>query len=76
MAISDDVIRPARRVRESQPVPALARRRLGEPKLSDRIYLNARIREMKAKTPNPAGRHGKPIILPPMKFEDSLSGNP
>jgi hypothetical protein len=23
-------------------------------------------------TPNPAGRHGKPIILPPIKFEDAV----
>jgi len=24
------------------------------------------------KNPNPAGRHGKPIILPPTTFEDAV----
>jgi hypothetical protein len=23
-------------------------------------------------TPNPAGRHGKPIVLPPTSFEDAV----
>jgi hypothetical protein len=27
---------------------------------------------MKAKNPNPAGRAGKPIILPPTTFEDAV----
>jgi hypothetical protein len=27
---------------------------------------------MKTRAPNPAGRHGKPIILPPTTFEDAV----
>jgi hypothetical protein len=27
---------------------------------------------MKTKTPNPAGRRGKPIVLPPTTFEDAV----
>jgi hypothetical protein len=27
---------------------------------------------MKTKSPNPSGRHGKPIILPPTTFEDAV----
>jgi hypothetical protein len=35
--------------------------------------MNARMREMReAKTPNPSGRAGKPIILPPTTFEDAV----
>lgn len=30
------------------------------------------MREMKTHHPNPAGKHGKPFTLAPMKFDDAL----